>query len=84
MKLYLISQSENNGYDTYDSAVVCAPSEEVARSMYPSNGSDITSPKNKWDFCDWIDDPSLVAVEYLGDAEPNAIQRVICASFNAG
>ena len=31
MKLYLISQSKNDDYDTYDSAVVCAESEEEAK-----------------------------------------------------
>lgn len=33
MKLYLISQNVNNGYDTYDSAVVCAETEEEARMI---------------------------------------------------
>jgi len=31
MKLFLISQDENDGYDTYDSAVVCAKDEEAAK-----------------------------------------------------
>ena len=35
--LYLISQKENNGYDTYDSAVVVAESEEEARNTLPSD-----------------------------------------------
>lgn len=33
MKLYLISQDVNNGYDTYDSAVVCAANEAEARAL---------------------------------------------------
>jgi len=37
MNLYLISQTINNGYDTYDSAVVCAESEDEARKIHPSN-----------------------------------------------
>ena len=32
MKLYLLSQDDNNDYDTYDSIVVCAESEEDARN----------------------------------------------------
>ena len=36
MKLYKLSQNINNGYDTYDSAVVCAGSEEEARKIHPS------------------------------------------------
>ena len=35
MNLYLISQNRNNGYDTYDSAVVAAESEEKARMIRP-------------------------------------------------
>ena len=36
MKLYLIKQATNCGYDTYDSAVVIATSEEEARRIHPS------------------------------------------------
>ena len=38
MKLFLISQKENNDYDTYDSAVVAAENEEIAKEMNPHNG----------------------------------------------
>lgn len=38
MKLYLISQGKNLDYDTYDSAVVIAESEEDARLIHPSHG----------------------------------------------
>jgi arylsulfatase A-like enzyme len=36
MKLFLISQDENGGYDTYDSAVVAAEDEEAARKIHPT------------------------------------------------
>lgn len=36
MKLYLLSQDINDGWDTYDSCVVCAKSEEEARLIHPS------------------------------------------------
>lgn len=35
MNLYLITQSENNNYDSFDFAVVAAPDEETARNMDP-------------------------------------------------
>ncbi len=35
MKLYLISQDINKGYDTYDSAVVSAQHEEDAINIHP-------------------------------------------------
>ena len=37
MKLWLISQTENEGYDTYDSAVVAAETENAARLIHPSS-----------------------------------------------
>lgn len=37
MKLYKLSQSINNRYDTYDSAIVCADSKEDARAIHPSD-----------------------------------------------
>ena len=35
MNLYVLRQDKNNGYDTYDSAVVVANSEEEARNVIP-------------------------------------------------
>jgi len=35
MKLYLLTQSANRGYDTYDSLVVCANSESEAKGIRP-------------------------------------------------
>ena len=36
MNIYLLSQSEVDGYDTYDSCVVAAENEEDARQIHPS------------------------------------------------
>lgn len=36
MNLYLIWQDENNDYDTYDSAIVCAKSGDEAVKIHPS------------------------------------------------
>ena len=36
MKLFLLSQTENRGYDTYDSCVVCAEDEKSAKRITPS------------------------------------------------
>ena len=33
MNLYLLTQNENNGYDTYDSMVVSAENEEDAKYL---------------------------------------------------
>lgn len=80
LKLYLIMQSENTGYDTYDSAVVVAKNEEIARNTYPGTGNQIDWTEEP--YC-WCSRPENVEVRYLGDAV-NLNPGVICASFNAG
>ena len=80
MKLFLISQEQNNEYDTYDSAVVAAPDESTARHMNPGNGK----PMDEWDqYNSWCLGPEHVTVRYLGEAV-NVEQGIVCASFNAG
>ena len=36
MNLYLLTQDVNMGWDTYDSAIVCAESEEEAVKIHPN------------------------------------------------
>lgn len=78
MPLYLISQTENEGYDTYDSAVVVAPDEEAARNTLPSEYA-------KWEdhYSSWASSPSNVIVKLIG-TEVEGLTGVICSSFNAG
>ena len=81
MNLYLISQNENNGYDTYDSAVVCAETEEKARMIHPYY-------LKEWDhkresFNTWSP-AKYVKVKLIGEAIPGLSCSVVCASFNAG
>lgn len=79
MNLYLISQDVNNSYDTYDSAVVAAESEEAARKIRP--GEDELRP----DARDWTwTKPENVTVKLIGVADEGIEAGVICASFNAG
>lgn len=80
MKLYLISQYENTDYDTYDSAVVCAETEEEARMIHPG--------KDEWDgemdkYDTWCAAKD-VKVELIGIADDSVKEGVVCASFNAG
>ncbi len=81
MNLYLISQTVNKGYDTYDSAVVAAPDVESARQMDPSGYGAM-----KWEERSglWAYDSEQVKVELIGVAAPFTKEGVICASFNAG
>ena len=80
MNLYLISQTENEGYDTYDSAVVCAETEEQAQMIHP-NVRDWDGVAARWGT--WCD-TKHVKVQLIGEAVPGFSHEVICASFNAG
>ncbi len=77
MKLFLISQSANNGYDTYDSAVVCAETEDEARHIHPGGGHD-------WAADTWCRNPSDVDVVLIGEAIEQLLKGVVLTSFNAG
>lgn len=80
MKLWRISQEENNGYDTYDSAVVAAKDEAAARLINPDGDEGWTSERY-WGA--WCKTPDKVKVELIGKATPNIVAGVIVASFNA-
>lgn len=81
MKLWILTQDKNHNYDTYDSAVVAAETEEEARLIHPSGY------KTNWDGTPSSYD-SLVAakdvkVAYLG-ATDRKISGVVLSSYNAG
>ena len=82
-----MSQSKNEGYDTYDSCVVAAETEVDARYIHPI---DYKNDKNDlWyeNDCGWYSDwahPHDITVELIGVAIEDTEQGVICASFNAG
>jgi len=69
--IYRIWQTVNNNYDTYDSAVVCAATEEEARR------SDVGELRS---WCKLED----VQVELIGVAKPDLYRGVILCSYNAG
>ena len=76
----LLSQTKVNGYDTFDSCVVAAVSEEEARSMHPSGGF-VQDRSNSYSWPTKGDD---VKVTLLGVAVEGTAADVVCASFNAG
>ena len=81
MKIFKIWQTENNDYDTYDSAVVVAEDENAAKLIHPcGSGEEID-----WDrlYSPWCSSPDKVEVEYIGETHIDK-QCVICSSFNAG
>jgi len=94
MKLFLITQSANNDYDTYDSAVVACGTEEEAKYTHPDDyykwvdGEWVFQIKNGktsrlgQEVLNWTN-PKNVSVKLIGEAA-EGIKGVVCASFNAG
>jgi hypothetical protein len=79
--LYLLTQDENNGYDTFDSVVVCAESAVQAMEMTP----DTSHPWGRDGFdSSWANHKEKVNYTYLGVACPSLKPGIILASFNAG
>lgn len=93
-KLWLIRQTKNLGYDTYDSAVVAAPDEKTAKHTHPSEYKKYYLDFDGWGQLlfdgtivrssdnSWVH-PRDVIVEYLGETD-REISGVILTSFNAG
>jgi len=99
MNIYLLSQDINNNYDTYDSVIVIAESEEEARKIHPSEYSTHVE-NNEWygTYADksngtyptgsheWIpySEINKLSVDLIGTANENQKKGVVLASFNAG
>lgn len=79
MKLYLLSQEVNNGYDTYDSCVVAAKNAEAAVLIPPDEHyADLHDCRRSWATVEHI------KCELIGTAVRGTEAGVICSSFNAG
>lgn len=99
MKVYLISQDVNKGYETYDSAVVIAESEDMAKAIHPA-GYSVLGIREEilWSLQDdeidealdykWCSEwamPKDVKVLELGEAYRWwKTPMVICSSYHAG
>ena len=87
MKLWKISQDKNNNYCTYDSAIVCAKTEEDAKTIPPESLSTgeltLTDNSNKHLCSSWTTTEN-VKVVYLGEAKKGMKKGVILASFYEG
>ena len=80
MNIYLLTQTEIGGYDTYDSCVVCAENEEAASKILPSQHS--SWEREPWRM--WASRPENVTVKLIGVAADGVEPGVVLASFNAG
>lgn len=84
MNLYLISQDENNGYDTYDSAIVCAENKNEAKKILPNSESEWPEQGQASFMYNWASSPKNVKAELIGKAASNIKKGLVLASFNAG
>lgn len=83
MNLYLISQDVNNDYDTYDSAVVAAKSEDEAKQLHPRGNDEKVSEFDGMGGSTWAAIENVQCIK-IGTAVKGTKQGVILASFNAG
>lgn len=78
--LWKLTQDQCRGYDTYDSCVVAAYTEDEAKKIHPASDS--------WHWNNtstWTSSPENVTAEPIGVAKPSIkAGTVICSSFNAG
>jgi hypothetical protein len=94
MNLYLISQMENTGYDTFNAAVVAAENETEARRIHPDENHKWNDFSKKWendqgrpsspDWLGWASTPDKVSVSLIGEAASGIDAGVVLASFQAG
>lgn len=92
MNLYLLTQAEEDGYDTFDSAIVAAETSAQAVAIHPDSDYHWNGVASQWQ-CDdgteafyhgWASNPANVAVTLIGTASPDLMAGVVLASFHAG
>ena len=93
LNLYLLTQYENDNYDTYDSCVVAAYNKEEAVKIHPYKEyyenyiycPELDDEYELWNSRTWVSSPDKVTCELIGIATKGiAPNSVICSSFNAG
>lgn len=77
--LWLLTQSDNRGYDTFDSCVVAARTKDLAVKISPATGSHGFGYHSRWAYS-----PESVHAELIGVCEKSREGQVIISSFNAG
>jgi len=78
LKIWLLTQNDVTGYDTFDSCVVCAYTEDEAKNMSPEYDGTFKG------HC-WARSPDVVEALCIGIAtEGLETGFFVCKSFNAG
>ncbi len=88
MKLWKISQDFNNRYDTYDSLIVAAETEDdsmgTVEAEEDARGTVEILVYSSDDECIARVRPNHLTVEYIGEAKNGTRAGIILGSFNAG
>lgn len=87
--LYLLTQNQNNDWDTYDAMIVAAESEEEARKIHPDRNIFDNDDEKAWKFykdsySTWANNSDHVKVKLLGMAHSGVEKGIILKSFGAG
>lgn len=77
MNVYLLTQKDNIGYDTFSEIVVIAENEADAKTISP-NG-EVFKPSY-----DWAESIEGIKCELIGTAAPDQKRGVVLYSFHAG
>lgn len=81
MKLFKVEGRKPVCMDEFRSMVCAAESEDLARTMCPRDGYDMSEDDS---YIDWGCSLSELTVAYIGEAAEGIEEGVICADFNAG
>lgn len=91
LKLYLLTQSEVKGWDTYSAIVVARYSSHEARRTNPKGELHVEGKEEypsgmTWSDHSWASHPSKVTCKYLGMASDTARLKpgIVLTSFHAG
>ncbi len=83
MKIYHLSQTDNDGYDTYSDCVVIARSPKDAKTIHPSGDENVYDGRyHAWG--DWADSYDGIECIEIGIAHKSQKRGVVCHSFHAG
>ena len=81
MNIYLLSQNKATGWDSFDSCIVAAETEDQAIMIHP-DGRDTWDGSNE-SFDEWCS-YKHVNIKLIGTTLPDIISGVILSSYNAG
>ena len=84
MNLYLLTQTHNDAYDTFDSLVVASKNSDLAQKIHPYGELDESAIEYEEKFPVWAE-PHHVKVFCIGVAKSQYKEgEVILSSYNAG